>query len=369
MSLNRRQAIALACATAAGTRAVAEPVFTVVPRDLAGIGDAFAKCIAEGQGVVYFTAGDYRLDRPLEIDVPANVGLAIRGDGPGVSRIIWDGGSDGLVLKSSPGGRGAMIVEGLSLMTAKPARGSALRFEVSGGSSPIPLKRARDVFISGPWSVGIDCVDCTFTNLENIDFEAGGVAVRFSGAHDPVDNYIDRLRVRSARTGIEVAGACEGVYVAQSTMIGVERGVHWHTTRGEPLLSISGCHIAASRDCIMGRNLIQPLISGNLLYQSGKAEEWAGIRLSADSSSIYDLLQVTHNTIHGFPRENVKATTGIVIENRTGGIVQGNIIRDVQTGIVLDKKSGSVRVLDNYYQECSTIDVLDDGKGNLIRRI
>jgi hypothetical protein len=49
--------------------------------------------------------------------------------------------------------------------------------------------------------------------------------------------------------------------------------------------------------------------------------------------------------------------------------VQGNIIRDVQAGISLDEKSGGVRVLDNFFDQCTTADVLDKGKGNLIRRV
>jgi hypothetical protein len=370
MPLNRRQAIGLACTAAAGLGAVASgPVFPVVSSDAGSIADAFNKCIAAGEGVVHFPAGEYRLDHPIEVDLPANVGIAIRGDGPGISRITWTGSVDGLVLKFPAASAGAVLVQGLSLLTTKPATGSALRLECRGGTSPNPIKRVRNVSIAGGWSVGVDCVECTFTTLDDIDFEGGGVAVRFSGQHEPVDNYITRLRVRSAAAGVEVSGNCEGVYMAQSTMIGVERGVHWHTTAGEPLLSLTGCHIAASRECVLGHNLIQPIIMGNLLYQAGRAEAWAGIRLSADASSIYDLLQVSHNTIHGFPREGAKTTTGILIANRTGGVVQGNIIRDVQVGISLDEKSGGVRVLDNYFDQCTMADVLDKGKGNLIRRI
>lgn len=374
---NRREVIAGAGALALAAGGVAGSIFTVRNDDATSVGHAVDECLKSGGGTVYFPAGSYRLDKRIEITLPAGTGLALRGDGPGISKITWTGKSAGIEVRFRPeggldGNKGGILVEGLTLLAEQPGSGSAIRLACEGGTSPSPKKLVRDVILAG-WDVGIDCHECSFTTIDGVDYQGprplAGVAVRFDGSHDPVDNYVTRLRVFGAKHGIEILGNSEGVYVTQSTMLAVERGVHWHTPRGEPLLSLTACHIAASRDCVFGHNLIQPLISGNLLYQAdGRDGEWAGICLEADEPSIYDLIQVSQNTIHGFPKMS-KAQAGIVITNRTGGIVQGNIIQGVNVGIRLDEGTTQMKVLDNVVRTFTDADVVDQGMKNVIRGV
>jgi hypothetical protein len=342
--------------------------------DTAAVQNAIAKCLAAKTGVLFFPAGSYSLTKRIEIELPAGVSLAIRGDGPGLSRIGWNCPDGGISIRFEPAGNGGVIAEGLSLLTSNAKGGTALQLASIGGTSPSPRKLIRDVAISGGWTVGADCENCTFTTIDDVHFQGAGTtceaAIRFSGDHDPVDNYVSRLRVASAMTGIEVTGSCEGVYVAQCTILGVERGVHWHSPRGEPLLSISGSHIAASRECVLGHNLIQPIISGNLFYQSGASDSgWTAVKLSADQPSIYDLIQVCDNTIHGFaglPGERV----GVVIVSRDGGLIRGNIMHDCDTGVLLDEKSSNFKILDNLVRGSKGgVDVIDRGKSNFVRRV
>lgn len=387
MQMNRRQALGCAAllATTGGVAAAAaaesDRIFSVrrnaaSPDD--AVHDALERAVRSGGGTVYFPSGTYSFAKPLDVRLPPGVGIAIRGDGPEMSRLVWEGEQGGINVAFTPQG-GAIIVEGLSLIRSGRLADSAIRLVSEGGTSPAPKKLVRDLVIGGGngggWACGIDAVECTFLTIDAVDFRGGGpkqgaVAIRFSGDHDPVDNYVSRLRVTSARSGVEVVGTCEGVYVNQSTMIGVERGVHWHTTRGEPLLTLSGCHIAASRDCVLGHNLIQPLITGNLFYQSpdGGEGEWAGIRLSADQPSIYDLIQICDNTIHGFPKPP-GPRIGIAIQNRLGGLIRGNIIQGADTGILLDAGSKEFKVLDNLVRNPKGADVDNRGTGNVIRRV
>jgi hypothetical protein len=377
---NRRQVIAgVAATTGVLALAAGEALGRVVPvrgDDSAAVERAVEECLKSGGGTVYFPAAAYRLEKRIHVALPAGIGIALRGDGPGLSQLSWTGKSAGIELRfhaegGLDGNKGAVIVEGLTLLAQAEGAGSAIRLSCEGGTSPSPKKLVRDIVLAG-WDVGIDCHECTFTTIDNVDYQGpralAGVAVRFDGARDPVDNYVTRLRVFNARHGLEVLGNSEGVYLTQSTMLAVERGIHWHTTRGEPLLSLTATHIAASRDCVFGHNLIQPLISGNLLYQAGATDgEWAGIRLEADEPSIYDLLQVSHNTIHGFPKLS-QSPLGIVITNRTGGIVQSNVIQGVKIGVRLDQGTSEVRVLDNVVRTFSEADIVDRGAKNVIRR-
>jgi hypothetical protein len=380
---NRRQAIVAGVAATGGALALAAGeaiggVFAVRGNDAASVERAVGECLKSGGGTVYLPAGSYRLDKRLVVDLPAGTGIAFRGDGPGLSKLTWAGKSAGIEIRfraegGLAGNAGAVIVDGLSLLATAPDAGSAVRLVSDGGTSPSPKKLVRDLVLAG-WDVGVDCNDCTFTTIDAVDFQGprplAGVAVRFDGTHDPVDNYVTRLRVFGAKHGVEVLGNSEGVYVSQSTVIGVERGVHWHTPRGEPLLSLTGTHIASSRDCVYGRNLIQPLITGNLLYQSGALPdgEWAGIRLDADEPSIYDLIQVSQNTIHAFPKLS-QGGAGVVISNRTGGIVQSNIVQGARVGIRLDRGTSEVNVLDNLVRQFTEADVRDGGERNVIRRV
>jgi hypothetical protein len=383
MQMNRRQAIgcaALLATTGVAVAAESDRIFPVrrnaaSPDD--AVHDALERAIRSGGGTVYFPTGSYQFAKPLDLRLPAGVGIAIRGDGPEMSRLVWEGEQGGIDVRFTPQG-GAIIVEGLSLLRSGRFADSAVRLVSEGGSSPAPKKLIRDLVIGGAkgggWACGIDAVECTFLTIDDIDFRGGGsnqasVAIRFSGERDPVDNYVSRLRGTSAQTGVEVVGTCDGVYVNQSTIIGVERGVHWHTTHGEPLLALAGCHVAASRDCVLGHNLIQPVITGNLFYQSsdGGEGEWAGIRLSADQPSIYDLIQVCDNTIHGFPKPP-GPRIGIAIQNRLGGLIRGNIIQGADTGILLDQGSSELKVLDNLVRNAKAADVDNRGNGNVIRR-
>jgi hypothetical protein len=381
MQLNRRQAFGCAALLAtAGVAAGADGDRIVTVRGGGSPADdavraALERLIRAGGGTLYLPAGNYRFAKPLDVRPPPGVGVAIRGDGPELSRLVWDGEQGGIDVRFQPqGGSGLVLIEGMSLYRAARRADSAVRLVSEGGTSPAPKKLVRDLIIGGGkdggWACGIDAVECTFLTLEDVDYRGGGgTAVRFSGERDPVDNYISRLRVTSAQTGVEVVGNCEGIYITQSTMIGVERGIHWHTTHGEPLLALSGCHIAASRDCVLGHNLIQPIITGNLLYQSpdGGDGEWAGVRLSADQPSIYDLIQVCDNTIHGFPKPP-GPRIGIAIQNRLGGLICGNIIQGADTGILLDQGASEFKLLDNLVRNPKGADVLDRGKGNIVRR-
>ena len=103
----------------------------------------------------------------------------------------------------------------------------------------------------------------------------------------------------------------------------------------------------------------------NLLYQCGD-DDWTGIKLSANVAMPYDLGQISHNTIQGFSNSS---RTGIVVTNCSGGVIQGNVISYVDTGIWLQKGTSKLRAIDNYIQETAPSDIKDDGIGNIIRRV
>ncbi len=340
-------------------------------------------------GSLYFPHGEYLLSERLLITETPGCPVAIRGDGAGLSRLIWDCSDGGIAVSFLPEGgydghKGAILVSGLTLLTTQPDTGTALTLDSRGDTtSPAPTKRIRDLVMAGVaptagWACGIRARDCTFTTITSVAFQGvgqhadlslprRGVAIRFEGVHEPTDNAIEDLRVFGAHTGVEFAGNGEGLHVSRSTILFVERGIHWTTTAGEPLLSVTASHISAARDCILASNLLQPFITGNLLYQFGQ-RDWTGIWLKGDEGSNTNLLQISGNTIHGFSK-GTSPKNGIVLSGMSGGIVCGNQIHNVDTGIWLQEGTSGLAVLDNRVQDSSVADILDEGAGNTIRKI
>lgn len=338
--------------------------------------DALQRLYDRGGGTLYFPGGRYQLSTPIRIAQGPGVPLAIRGDGPALSTITWTCPDGGFAITSTAEGNfdgktGAIIVEGLSLLTDHIDGGTGLAIiNTNRNTSPAPKKLIRDIVFAGSlppqgWGCGVRATDCSFITLSGIDYQGHGIAVKFDGQHDPVDIYVQNLRVLGAFTGIDISGNCEGIYVSQSTLLFVERGIHWHTMGPEPFLTVTGSHISASRDCIYATNLLQPIITGNLLYQHGEGN-WTGIWLSGDRSTPFDLIQIAQNIIHGF---SGGPKNGIVVTNRTGGVIQGNVIHNVDTGIWLQIGTSEVRVVDNYIHEVAAGDFNDEGCGNVIRKV
>src|SRR5687768_2861516 len=94
---NRREAMTLAAAGVAGfaLREANGAVFNVrespkentpAADDTVAVEQAINRCLKAGGGVVYFPAGSYRLDKRIDVDLPPGTPLAIRGDGPGLSK-------------------------------------------------------------------------------------------------------------------------------------------------------------------------------------------------------------------------------------------------------------------------------------------
>jgi hypothetical protein len=345
--------------------------------DTLAVESALQKLVSNGGGVLYFPAGRYHLSRQVIVQQVSGFPIAVLGDAPGISVITWNCNNGGFIFRCMSGAGELecndwpVVFANLTLLTTQPDGGRAIVISTQGRSTSPTTRLIRDVALawvapSAWWSVGIGTYDCAFVTIQGVDYQGAGVAVHFDGRHSPVDNHVHRLRVTGARIGIEVSGNCEGVYVSQSTLLFTERGVYWHTDGCEPLFSLTGSHISATRECIHASNLLQPLITGNLLYQHGPGH-WVGIWLTGMEPTPYDLIQVAHNTIHGFSSPGLPRN-GIVVTRRSGGLIQGNVIHNVDTGIWLQEGTSDLRALDNYIQHFSVCDIRDDGKNNVIRR-
>lgn len=347
--------------------------------------NAITALLSDGRGVLYFPAGIYKLNSTILINLGTTGSINIRGDGPGISRINWTSATNGFEIIFNPeggydGDKRSIIVQELSLLTSAFGTGSAIKLVNNGSSAPTPLKQIKNIVTAGIttsnfWEYGVRLSGCTFTNITSLHYQGnpfspGGTAILLEGTNDPVDTFISNLRVFHAENGIEITGNNEGVYIDQSVILFVKKGIYWHTLANEPLLSITGSHINAYECCIYGENLIQGIISNNLLYQNTNyASDWNGIYLTGTASALTDFIQIAHNTIHGWKTTTSNAVNGIVIEKKSRSIIQGNILHDVEIGIWLLPTSENCFVLDNFIQNFVTSDINNQGLNNTIRGI
>ena len=172
------------------------------------------------------------------------------------------------------------------------------------------------------------------------------------GNNNPIDNYINQLRVTRAKTGIMVQGNTEGVYINQATMIGVRNGIDWNTNGFEPLLSVANSHINAYVNCIVAKNILQAIINGNLLYQCKhpKVKEWSAIKVDGKKGTPVDLSIISNNIIHGFDKGNTRLT-GINILQRYNSIISNNIIFRTNVGVFLGTRTRDISVDNNRFVE------------------
>ncbi len=333
-------------------------------------GDDFAESLAKAVvdanadkiDEIRFLPGEYQIPGSLVFEKKfGQSGLLISGAGVGLTRLVFRDEPTAILVRldTDIGGTDispAFSIEGVSLQ-AQGNCGTAVQLERrdqtrQGG---VAEKRFSDLAIEGrggSWNMGIKAVDVTFCTFRDITLRLQnpkGTGIFITGQLAPVDHHLTGVRILGCHTGIKVGGTVEGVYVQQTTIIGVDIGIDWDTDSFEPLLAVTGSHISASSICIRANNLLQPLIVGNLLYQAPSDTAWWGIQFRSKQATGYDLLQISSNILHGHP-DHKGESTGIEVNAASAGVLDGNIFSAVKTGIRLGKDASNINPTDSVYQ-------------------
>ena len=83
-------------------------------------------------------------------------------------------------------------------------------------------------------------------------------------------------------------------------------------------------------------NLCSLVIVGNLLCQPQGDVPWCGIQIRSKQATGYDPLQISNNRLHGNPGHTAE-NTGIEVNAASAGVLDGNLISEVDTGVRLGK--------------------------------
>lgn len=327
---------------------------------------SLAKAVADANAgkidEIRFLSGEYEMPEGLVFEKKfGQGGLRISGAGVGLTRLVFKDVPTAILVRLDTDIRQtdvspAFTIEGVTLQ-AQGKCGTAVQLERrdqtrQGG---IAEKRFSDLAIEGKggsWDMGIKVIDVTFCTFRDITLRTQnpkGTGISITGQNAPVDNHLTGVRILGCHTGIKVGGNVEGVYVQQATIIGIDIGIDWDTDSFEPLLAVTGSHISAQSVCIRANNLLQPIISGNLLYQSGNEGSWCGIQIRSKQATGYDLLQISNNILHGDPSHKAE-NTGIEVNAASAGVLDGNIFSEVDTGIRLGKDASGINPTDNVFR-------------------
>jgi hypothetical protein len=282
-------AAVLACGHAAFGQSAPAPSGPISVRDHGAVGngkdddsEAFAKAFATARAAlparVHIPAGTYRLARRVKIEIPADragraaCGLAITGDGQGVSMILVDNADGGFAIRD-PLCRVQVSIAGLTVLAAAEPAGTAI--EVVGdrtGSRNYRSLTIRDVDVRGApahprghFTTGISALNQWRPLFDN---------VVSSGVVDPATNRdrsdasplflsdccfvadgcyaptFEHCYAWSAKTGYRVAspgpqeGPEDGAF-RRCTANMVKVGIDIRTPTTEPQLVIDTCHVNA----------------------------------------------------------------------------------------------------------------------------
>lgn len=300
--------------------------------------------ISAGGGVLYIPAGIYALHSQITATCSQQQHLTIKGDGRYVSvlRFMQDQ-QLGLSMISTSQQANYLPnfeVHDLGLVTTQPNAGTALNISYAIDQNIENTVNVHDVRITqdlyshplGYWTQGISCTNARNGRIRNM---------HFYGERDaqPQTQYAIHLQkqctsfvisdclILESHTGILAEGSTEGVYIHNTDVVGVRKGIIHQADQGaEPQLTITDSHVNASETCIHSKNIQQGVIANCLLYANSWFDgpnypSWQGIKYEGGFNAYNKVLGCT------FSKEDQRyndQTVGIEIVEGNSMIVDAN---------------------------------------------
>lgn len=354
--------------------------------DSAALNTAIATAIAAGGGKVVIPAGRTVLFFAIAATIPAGVTLTIEGMGAGASELYFSAPTDGLTFSllnsgSNWGGvhlRAFNVIRGptspvsantgisISIPSGPMYGGnSSLRDLVVRGSVPMTNQWTNSVVLAGISGTSVDNV--VITGRNSIATDGGDVLLSLSGG--PASNQfgvsynIVNCNLVGGSAGINVSGWVQGVFIANSTVIGQYDSIRW--TGGGPFaaeeMAVTNSTLNAGHRGFYVQQVNQCAVSGTsiLHFDTGVAAGWAGVELNASA-----YCAVTGNNIVG---AHTGSEVGILLANcgfGCGNAVAGNAIVNISpsgNGIYLQGTTAGATVVGNCIIGGSVNGIIQDG--------
>ncbi|KMO25687.1 hypothetical protein QR79_06535, partial [Methylobacterium indicum] len=232
--------------------------------------------------------------------------VSLKGDGPGVSQVVFTSAAAGAAgISLSPGDAlRPVTIDGLTLTTSVDQTAGNAAITLRYGAAPSNIfkgPRITNVEIAGVgnnstyWGKGIDAYNIWGFDFHGIHIRGkdfGGVtsfpganmgaAVSITGENGGgcSDGKISGVNVFFARYVGYVSGDCEGLHWTDNTGVAVDQGISWPDAKGYPGFFISNNHFNTFSTAIAISGAQQGFITSNLLYKwAGSSQDWRGIYL------------------------------------------------------------------------------------------
>ncbi|MBU9624737.1 beta strand repeat-containing protein [Burkholderia multivorans] len=338
-----------------------------------------------GQACVYFPPGVYAFSSQFVYSLPTSTAsITIEGAGADVSILKWAAGGGFQVNYSGPGN--SAHIRNLSIVTGTTATGNGLVLYQNASSIPNPansaLSEISGVAIRGSdgyaatnyWNTGIYISGVSNVNIVGSSITgqgAGyttvgtGISIIGTSAAQGVQYNIVGSAIQYVGTGLLYGNYVQGVAVAQSNFTGDNYGIVVNTpAQGQDQLTITGSQFNCKTIGIYDQIGIAGLsIYGNYIivpYTTGSTV--AGVQLA----SVFGA-SITSNVIQRIGSSNTN-TNGVIIQGggTIAGVITGNVLANLYTGIWLTTASSNINVQSNAYTGNTNSNVLNQGTGNTV---
>lgn len=334
---------------------------------------------------MYFPPGVYAFSSQFVYSLPTSTAsITIEGAGADVSILKWAAGGGFQVNYSGPGN--SAHIRNLSIVTGTTATGNGLVLYQNASSIPNPansaLSEISGVAIRGSdgyaatnyWNTGIYISGVSNVNIVGSSITgqgAGyttvgtGISIIGTSAAQGVQYNIVGSAIQYVGTGLLYGNYVQGVAVAQSNFTGDNYGIVVNTpAQGQDQLTITGSQFNCKTIGIYDQIGIAGLsIYGNYIivpYTTGSTV--AGVQLA----SVFGA-SITSNVIQRIGSSNTN-TNGVIIQGggTIAGVITGNVLANLYTGIWLTTASSNINVQSNAYTGNTNSNVLNQGTGNTV---
>ena len=343
---------------------------------------AINRAIANGTSI-YFPPGTYRYVGVLT--VPANTAYRFYGDGPGISKILFNTASTGINAPNR--GSQPLQIEGLTIVAGTANCGTAISAAFDPAIGKYRSATIRNVEIApsdrslsptGYWVNGISLYQAPNALIEDVqvhgkfDFSQGGTSAPiaevgiswFSSADHPTTQlFLHNTYVEYFKVGVQTSGWVEGFYMSgfelvfcgSSTRGAMELTGATYPNGGKvPTFYLSNGHVNQITEGIRMTNLVGVKISHvNFLNQLGN-----GTHLSVTNCTD---ASITDSDFFDYGSLGENQSNGIYLFSTTAGATTGTKISGNTFSNMTQSQGGSCVVVQ---ANCRRVQILDNDFGN-----
>jgi parallel beta-helix repeat protein len=367
-------------------------VRTAVPVAAAGDGvtddtTAFENVIASipaSGGEVYIPAGTYRLTRTLTI---TGKNIAFRGEGQGISRLIWYAGENGIAFTSTgPSQHHRLAVRRLSVLRGAGSGGAGIQASwpqlvspmsmLNGGAVTTTIEDVQigvDPWPNGAgvhWWFGIQLSNATAAKISQFSIQTGGISgIQIAGYLPPASGgksvgvEIRDGDITGVVRGIESKDNSEATHINGVTIRDSIWGIIFWFSDAQGSF-ISDCNITSSNTGILIQDASGIAVTENTIYRQG-SDNFTGIAVTDSGGPIGKGYRIMNNAIFAAVRNATRygiTMTGAVRDS----VVQNNISQNMFYGIYLDGSTTGNHVWSNINRWFDGAAIANGNPGNIL---